>query len=103
MSLSEDFYPLSDKLLVRLLPEAASKILWTPLKHVGPFAMQQLNKGVILRVGPGRKTKRGRLPMAVKAGDVVSFGPYVDAHESGDELAVISQQDVICKIEESVA
>ena len=71
------------------------------------------NKAEIVRVGPGRKTRKGvRIEPRVKAGDLVMFDPYrllwVDGQlkpagtpfaESG-ELALIRERDILAVIEQ---
>ena len=62
---------------------------------LGSFArtMHKSVRGRVIRTGPGKRDENGeRRPMEVQAGDVVWWGPYIDA-EDGD-LVLISEQDV---------
>jgi len=80
--------PLDDRILVKRLEQPE----W------GPFAIPDTAKakslrGVVLAVGPGCRSDEGRrIPLDVKPGDVVYFGPYTDLER--DDWVMIREADV---------
>lgn len=92
--------PLRNGLTVRLddsLPNAAGIHLAANTKIWREAQDQIGNRGTVVRVGPGKVSKRGfRLPMRVALGDVVRFSEleYPTFQENGLTFVVISEMDV---------
>jgi chaperonin GroES len=81
--------PLNDRVLVRRIPEPEAQTY-----IVRPESAQVPSTwGQVVAVGPGKMSKKGwRVPVGVKPGEVVIFGPYVDFDK--DDLVMIQEQDI---------
>lgn len=80
------FQPLSDRIVVQLVPDIREHLL------VPEVAQQRSHVGLVIAIGPGKRDQRGRLrPMDVKPGDLISFS--LNDHEDGD-YTIIRQDDV---------
>lgn len=87
-------HPTADHVFVKRFP---------PVAQIGSFvlpevAQETLHEGEVIAVGPGKVLKDGgHRPMAVKAGDRISFGFRADDEfKVGDEtLVCIREDDVI--------
>jgi chaperonin GroES len=86
--------PLNDRVLVRCIPEPPlSAIIIMP-----DIARPDSTLGVIVAAGPGKRLADGtRLPLDVKVGDLVRWGPYND-FEDGD-LVLIQEADIRYKLD----
>jgi chaperonin GroES len=94
--------PLYDQLFVR---QAQAKDKEGNI-HLPDSAQKRPNEGLVLAVGPGWVTKQGvRLPMAMKAGDVVLFDQraghiiHVDLGEGLERLMVLRESDCLAVID----
>ncbi len=65
-----------------------------------PIAQAEVDQGVVVAHGPGRRTKV-RLPMAIKIGDKVIFSKYANLqfHFNGEDLITMREDDLIAVIE----
>lgn len=85
-----NIHPLNDRILVQRIPDpsAESSFLITP-----DVAKPLSTWGRVVSVGPGKRTRKGeRIPVAVKPGDVILFGKYVDFDE--DNYVMIQEADI---------
>ena len=83
--------PLGDRILIRLLDEVISKSIIVPecAQHPGSI-------GRVIRVGPGRRDKKGRLiPCEVKPGDIIRFHPTHAIDFKQDGLGLTTERDVL--------
>lgn len=65
-------------------------------------ASEKPQRGEVLAVGPGRIDDNGyRVPMSVKVGETVLFNRWAgqDIKDLGDDLLVMSEQDILGIIE----
>lgn len=83
--------PLLDRVLVEKV-QAATKTSGGVL--LPESAVSKVNEGVVLAVGPGRRTKEGELlPMSVKAGDKVLLPEYGGAQVKLDNKELYLYRD----------
>jgi chaperonin GroES len=86
--------PLSDRVLVRRLPEPPLSALIIIPEIAQPESML----GEVVAVGPGKRFEDGtRRPMEIKVGDLVRFGQFND-HQDGD-LVLIMEGDIRFKLD----
>ncbi len=91
--------PLHDRVLVKRLEEetkTAGGIVLTG------SAAEKSSKGEVLAVGPGRTLDNGQLVApAVKVGDVVLFGNYVEKSQKvdGQELLLMKEDNLLAVYE----
>ncbi len=91
--------PLRDRVLVKRLEEetkTAGGIVLTG------SAAEKSSKGEVLAVGPGRTLDNGQLVApAVKVGDVVLFGNYVEKSQKvdGQELLLMKEDNLLAVYE----
>lgn len=82
----QTFQPLSDRIVVQLVPELHEHLV------IPQVAQERSHVGLVISTGPGKRDQRGRLkPMDVKPGDLISFS--LNDHEDG-EFTIIRQDDV---------
>lgn len=90
--ITADFQPLNDRVLVfRLLdwPNDKTSLIFTP-----DSARTPSKRGVVVRVGPGKRDADGcRRPLDVKCGDVIYFGRYTDFDDG--RLLLIQEADIV--------
>jgi chaperonin GroES len=87
--------PLHDRVIVRRLEETEQRIGGI---IVPDTAREKPQKGRIVAVGDGRARKGGgRVPLDVKAGDLVLFGKYSgqEIKVEGDELLIMKEDEVL--------
>ena len=86
--------PLNDRVLVRRMPEPPLSTLIVIPDIAKPASML----GVVVAVGPGKRLEDGaRLPLDVKPGDLVRWGPYNDYED--DDLVLIQEADIRFKLD----
>lgn len=91
--------PLHDRVLVKRLEEetkTAGGIVLTG------SAAEKSSKGEVLAVGPGRTLDNGQLVApAVKVGDLVLFGNYVEKSQKvdGQELLLMKEDNLLAVYE----
>ena len=92
--------PLHDRLIVARLEEGE--------QHSGRIiipdsAKEKPQQGIVLAAGSGRAAKRGdtRVPLDVKAGDLVLFGKYSgqEIKLDGKDYLIMKEDDVLAVID----
>jgi chaperonin GroES len=91
--------PLGDRILIRQI-EAEDK---TAGGIVLPDSAQEKpQQAKVIAVGVGRLSDEGnRIPVQVKAGDMVIFGKYSgdEVKISGDDLKIVRESDILAIVE----
>src|SRR6266550_367825 len=88
--------PLHDRIIVRRLEEGEQKVGGIIIPDTAKEKPQQ---GKVLAVGNGRSTEAGkRIPLDVKAGNLILFGKY-----SGQEIKLDGEEYLIMKEDEVLA
>ncbi|CAB4339180.1 MAG: co-chaperone GroES [Actinobacteria bacterium] len=90
--------PLEDRIVVKA-NEAEQK---TASGLVIPdTAKEKPQEGTVLSVGPGRFENGNRIPLDIKAGDVVLYSKYggTEVKYNNEEYLVLSSRDVLAIIE----
>jgi chaperonin GroES len=91
--------PLANRVVVKLLDSAEKTAGGI---YVPPTSEEEIQKGVVVAVGPGVTLDNGKIaPMQVKKGDVVIFGKYTGAKITGAEekLFIFREPDILAVIE----
>ena len=92
--------PLADYLLV----EPLKKDTTLPSGIVIPdMAKEKPQEGKVLAVGPGRRDEDGdRIPMDVKAGDVVMFKKWggTEIKIDGKDILLVKEEDILAIVQE---
>ena len=95
--------PVGDRILVKHLPQeaheerTASGII-IPVTITGKEGGERPEHGLVVAVGPGKRTKEGLIASEVKVGDKVMFNASYSAKKiniGGAEHYFISEEDVI--------
>lgn len=88
--LSPGFYPLNDRILVERIDDLAND----HLVSLPEIARIPSKKGVVVRVGPGKRDSSGmRRTLDVKVGDIIMFGRYTDFDDGS--LVIIQEGDIV--------
>ncbi|MTA48718.1 MAG: co-chaperone GroES [Actinobacteria bacterium] len=90
--------PLEDRIVVKA-NEAEQK---TASGLVIPdTAKEKPQEGTVISVGPGRFENGNRIPLDIKAGDVVLYSKYggTEVKYNNEEYLVLSSRDVLAIIE----
>ncbi|MBC5823879.1 MAG: co-chaperone GroES [Candidatus Eremiobacteraeota bacterium] len=90
-----DIKPLGDRVVVESIEQAQKTAGGVILPDT---AKEKPQEGVILAVGPGRKTDKGDVvPIELKAGDKVIYSKYSGSEIKldGHEYLIISEKDVL--------
>ena len=93
-----DIRPLHDRLIVRRLEEGEQTIGTIIIPDTAKEKPQQ---GKVIAVGNGKVNDDGkRVPLDVKAGDVVLFGKYTsqEVKLDGEEYLIIREDEVLAVI-----
>ena len=88
------FTPLHDKVLVKRTEEEEKSAGGIVLPG---SATEKPSQGVVVAVGPGKKTENGDVsPVGVAVGDTVIFGQYGgnEIKIDGDEYLILSESDI---------
>ena len=94
-----DIRPLHDRLIVRRLEEGEQKIGGIIIPDTAKEKPQQ---GKVIAVGNGKLNDDGqRLPLDVKAGDLILFGKYTsqEIKLDGEEYLIMKEDEVLAVIE----
>ena len=97
-----DLRPLHDRLIVQRLDDDS--------QHVGTIvipdsAREKPQRGTVLAAGLGKSNEEGtRLPMDVKAGDIILFGKYSgqEVRVDGVDYLIMKEDDVLAVQERSL-
>jgi len=90
--------PLGDRVVIESVEQAQQSAGGVILPDT---AKEKPQEGVIIAVGPGRKTDKGDLiPMDLKAGDKVIYSKYSGSEIKldGTEYLIISEKDVLAVV-----
>lgn len=91
--------PLHDRLVVRRLEEGEQQIGGIIIPD---SAREKPQRGTVIATGSGTIGEDGtRVPLDVKAGDLILFGKYAsqDITLDGEELLIMRESDVLAVIE----
>lgn len=93
------FKPLNDRVLVKRLEseEKTAGGLFIP-----DTAKEKPSRGEVIAAGPGKSDDSGkRVPMSVKAGDIVLFNKYAgtEIKLDGEEHLVMREDDILAIID----
>jgi chaperonin GroES len=97
--LATKLIPLADKLVIK--PVVQEEVLASGIV-IPDTAKEKPQQGEIIAVGPGRLDENGkRIPMELKAGDRILYAKYSgqEVKIDRDEVIVLSEKDVLCKVE----
>lgn len=93
------FRPLHDRVVVKRIDEdekTSGGII------IPDTAKEKPQQGEVVAVGPGGRDEDGeRIPMDVKAGDIVLFGKWsgTEVKIDGDELLIMKESDIMGVLE----
>jgi chaperonin GroES len=93
--------PLHDRLIVQRLTEGEQTIGGI---IVPESAQEKPQKGRVVAVGNGKVNDEGeRIPLDVKAGDLILFGKYTsqEVKLGGDEYLIMREDEVLAVLDES--
>ena len=91
--------PLHDRLIVRRLEEGEQQIGGIIIPD---SAKEKPQRGTVIAVGNGRVNKNGtRVPLDVKAGDLILFGKYTsqEVKLDGEEYLIMREDDVLAVVD----
>jgi chaperonin GroES len=94
-----DIRPLHDRLIVQRLEEGEQKIGGIIIPD---SAIEKPQQGKVIAVGDGKVTDEGtRIPMDVKAGDLILFGKYTsqEVKLNGEEYLIMREDEVLAVID----
>jgi chaperonin GroES len=97
-----DIRPLHDRLIVQRLEEGEQKIGGIIIPD---SAKEKPQQGKVIAVGDGKVTEDGtRIPLDVKAGDLVLFGKYTsqEVKLNGEEYLIMREDEVLAVIDGAV-
>lgn len=86
--------PLSDRVVVKATEETEQM---RGGLYIPDTAKEKPMQGEVIAVGPGRTEDGKRVPMEVKAGDVVLYGKYsgTEVTINGDQLLILRESDIL--------
>ncbi len=93
-----DIKPLGDRVVIESVEQAPTSAGGVILPDT---AKEKPQEGIILAVGPGRKTDKGELiPIELKVGDKVIYSKYSGSEIKldGTEYLIISEKDVLAVV-----
>ncbi|MGA2285269.1 MAG: co-chaperone GroES [Dehalococcoidia bacterium] len=91
--------PLSDRLVIKAVVQ--EEVLASGIV-IPDTAKEKPQQGEVIAVGPGRLDEDGkRIPMDLKVGDRVLYAKYSgqDIKIDLEEYIVLSEKDVLCKVQ----
>src|SRR5687767_6760047 len=95
--------PLHDRIIVQRLDEGEQKIGGIIIPD---SAKEKPMQGKVLAVGDGRMTDEGkRIPLDVRAGDLILFGKYSgqEIKLDGTEYLIVKEDEVLAVIDNATA
>lgn len=96
-----DIRPLHDRLIVQRLEEGEQKIGGIIIPDTAKEKPQQ---GKVIAAGNGKMNDEGkRIPLDVKAGDLILFGKYTsqEVKLDGQEYLIMRQDEVLAVIDDA--
>jgi chaperonin GroES len=97
-----DIRPLHDRLIVRRLEEGEQKVGGIIIPD---SAKEKPQQGKVIAAGIGAINKQGkRVPLDVKAGDLILFGKYTsqEVKLDGEEYLIMREDEVLAVIDGGV-
>jgi chaperonin GroES len=94
-----DIRPLHDRLIVRRLEEGEQKIGGIIIPDT---AKEKPQRGKVIAAGEGKLNDDGkRVPLDVKAGDLILFGKYTsqEVKLDGEEYLIMREDEVLAVID----
>ena len=94
-----DIRPLHDRLIVRRLEEGEQKIGGIIIPD---SAKEKPQQGKVIAAGKGKLNDEGkRVPLDVKAGDLILFGKYTsqEVKLEGEEYLIMREDEVLAVID----
>jgi len=94
-----DIRPLHDRLIVRRLEEGEQKIGGIIIPD---SAKEKPQRGKVIAAGDGKLSDDGkRVPLDVKAGDLILFGKYTsqEVKLDGEEYLIMREDEVLAVID----
>ena len=94
-----DIRPLHDRLIVRRLEEGEQKIGGIIIPDT---AKEKPQRGKVIAAGEGKLNDDGkRVPLDVKAGDLILFGKYTSQEVTldGEEYLIMREDEVLAVID----
>jgi chaperonin GroES len=94
-----DIRPLHDRIIVRRIEEGEQKVGGIIIPDTAKEKPQQ---GKVIAAGNGRMNDEGkRVPLDVKAGDLILFGKYTsqEVKLDGEEYLIMREDEVLAVIE----
>ena len=94
-----DIRPLHDRLIVQRLEEGEQKVGGIIIPDTAKEKPQQ---GTVIATGNGKVNDDGkRIPLDVKAGDVILFGKYTsqEVKLNGEEYLIMREEEVLAVID----
>ena len=90
--------PLHDRLIVRRLDEGEQK---SGGIIIPDSAKEKPHRGTVMAVGDGRVSNGRRVPLVVKAGDLILFGKHrsQEVKLDGEEFLIMREHDVLAIID----
>jgi chaperonin GroES len=91
--------PLHDRIIVRRLEEGEQK---SGSIIIPDTAKEKPQRGEVIAVGNGKVSDDGtRVPLDIKAGDLILFGKYTsqEVKLDGDEYLIMREDEVLAVIE----
>src|SRR5207253_4903789 len=98
-----DIRPLQDRIIVRRLEEGEQK---SGSIIIPDTAKEKPQRGEVIAVGNGKVSDDGtRVPLDIKAGDLILFGKYTsqEVKLDGDEYLIMREDEVLAVIDSGVA
>lgn len=96
-----DIRPLHDRLIVRRLEEGEQKIGGIIIPE---SAKEKPQRGEVIAAGNGKLNDEGvRVPLDVKAGDLILFGKYTsqEVKLDGQEYLIMREDEVLAVIDKA--
>ena len=90
--------PIADRVVIE--PSAAETTTASGI-IIPDTAKEKPQEGTVLSVGPGRFENGNRIPLDIKAGDVVLYSKYggTEVKYNNEEYLVLSARDILAVIE----
>jgi len=98
-----DIRPLNDRLIVRRLEEGEQKIGGIIIPD---SAKEKPQRGEVIAAGNGKLNDEGkRIPLDVKAGDLILFGKYTsqEVKLDGQDYLIMREDEVLAVIDGAAA
>ena len=97
-----DLKPLGDRVIVEVLDEEETTFSGIVLPDT---AKEKPQRGKVLAVGPGKYEDGKLVPLDVNVGDEVIYSKYggTEVKVEGEDLLILTEHDILAKVERSAA